>query len=145
MPSFDIICINKRITKALISLRGCAGWSAPLWFANPMAQLVFIIGPRRDKLCLPGFWQSLTQTSLLSYREYKENWSFACSKFRHDTFQNLNIKLPISLRECVGSSAPFFVRKTRKQVFWNRGPIQPLKRQQKISISENVVCLNWPL
>ena len=26
---------NKRITKALISLGGCAGWSAPLLFANP--------------------------------------------------------------------------------------------------------------
>ena len=33
--SLDIILSSKRITKALISLRGCAGWSAPLLFATP--------------------------------------------------------------------------------------------------------------
>ena len=27
----DVIVFKKRITKALISLRGCAGWSAPLF------------------------------------------------------------------------------------------------------------------
>ena len=30
-----MILSKKRITKALISLRGCAGWSAPLLLANP--------------------------------------------------------------------------------------------------------------
>ena len=29
-----ILC-NKEITKALIRMRGCAGWSAPLLFKNP--------------------------------------------------------------------------------------------------------------
>ena len=29
---------KKRITKALIRLRGCAGWSAPVLFANPRRQ-----------------------------------------------------------------------------------------------------------
>ena len=29
---------NKRITKALIILCGCAGWSAPLLFATPRRQ-----------------------------------------------------------------------------------------------------------
>ena len=29
-----MILSNKRITEALTSLRGCAGWSAPLLFAN---------------------------------------------------------------------------------------------------------------
>ena len=33
--SNDIILSNQRITKVLIRLRGCAGWSAPLLFANP--------------------------------------------------------------------------------------------------------------
>ena len=33
--SLDMILSNKRITKALIRQRGCAGWSAPLLFANP--------------------------------------------------------------------------------------------------------------
>ena len=31
----DMVLFNKQITKALIRLRGCAGWSAPLLFANP--------------------------------------------------------------------------------------------------------------
>ena len=30
---------SKRITNALIRLRGCAGWSAPLLFANPRRQV----------------------------------------------------------------------------------------------------------
>ena len=30
-----MILTSKRITKALISLRVCAGWSAPLLLANP--------------------------------------------------------------------------------------------------------------
>ena len=30
---------NKRIAKALIRLRRCAGWSAPLFFANPRRQV----------------------------------------------------------------------------------------------------------
>ena len=33
--SSDMIPYNTRITKALISLRRCAGWSAPLLFAPP--------------------------------------------------------------------------------------------------------------
>ena len=31
---------NNQITKALIRLRGCAGWSAPLLFANPRIQVI---------------------------------------------------------------------------------------------------------
>ena len=30
-----MIFSNKQIAKALIRLHGCAGWSAPLLFANP--------------------------------------------------------------------------------------------------------------
>ena len=40
---------EKRITKALIRLHGCAGWSAPVLFANPKdrfsrfeAQIVYV-------------------------------------------------------------------------------------------------------
>ena len=32
--SLDIILSSKRITKALIRLRGCAGWSVPVLFAT---------------------------------------------------------------------------------------------------------------
>ena len=35
LASLDVILSNKRITKALIRLHGCAGWSAPLLFLNP--------------------------------------------------------------------------------------------------------------
>ena len=35
VASLDVIPTNKRITKALIRLSGCAGWSAPLLFPNP--------------------------------------------------------------------------------------------------------------
>ena len=36
---------KKRITKALIRLRGCAGWSAPLLFANHRRQVFSRRGP----------------------------------------------------------------------------------------------------
>ena len=45
MASFDMILSNKQITKPLISLRGCAGWSAPLLFANPRRQVFSRRGP----------------------------------------------------------------------------------------------------
>ena len=35
----------KRITKALIRLRVCAGWSAPVLFANPRRQVFSRRGP----------------------------------------------------------------------------------------------------
>ena len=35
VASLDMIPSKTRITKALISLRRCTGWSAPLLFANP--------------------------------------------------------------------------------------------------------------
>ena len=34
VASFDIVLSNKRMTKALIRLHGCAGWSASLLFAK---------------------------------------------------------------------------------------------------------------
>ena len=49
VSSLDLILSKKRITKALISLRECAGWSAPLLFANHRRQVFSRRGP--DKLC----------------------------------------------------------------------------------------------
>ena len=43
--SFDMVLSKKRITKALIRLRGCAGWSAPLLFANSQRQVFSPRGP----------------------------------------------------------------------------------------------------
>ena len=40
-----MIISNKRTTKALISLRGCAGWSAPVLFAKHRRQVFSLRGP----------------------------------------------------------------------------------------------------
>ena len=40
-----MILLDKLITKALISLRGCAGWSAPVLFANSRRQVFLRQGP----------------------------------------------------------------------------------------------------
>ena len=40
-----MILSNKRLTKALIRLRGCAGWFAPVLFANPRRQVFSRRGP----------------------------------------------------------------------------------------------------
>ena len=45
VASLDMVPINKRITKALIRLSGCAGWSAPVLFANPRRQVFSRFGP----------------------------------------------------------------------------------------------------
>ena len=51
-----MILSKKRITKALIRLRGCAGWSAPVLFANSGRQ-VFSLYENRNA-------NSMTQTHL---------------------------------------------------------------------------------
>ena len=43
--SLHTVLSKKRITKALIRLRGCAGWSAPLLFANHQRQVFSGRGP----------------------------------------------------------------------------------------------------
>ena len=40
-----MVLSKKRITKALIRLRGRAGWSAPVLFANPRRQVFLRRGP----------------------------------------------------------------------------------------------------
>ena len=49
MSTYD--ASKKRITKALIRLCGCAGWSAPVLFPNPRRQVFSGRGPY-DKTCL---------------------------------------------------------------------------------------------
>ena len=79
---------------------------------NQMDKLVFvcffgswIYGPCREKPCLRGFRQSEIQTSLLSYRDYLENWNFTCSKFTYETFQTTKNKGADQTRGCAGWSA----------------------------------------
>ena len=45
LVSLYMIHSKKQITKVLISLRGCAGWSVPLLFANPRRQVFSRRGP----------------------------------------------------------------------------------------------------
>ena len=42
-----MILFDKRLTKALISLRGCAGWSVPLLFGKPPKTGFHTSRPRR--------------------------------------------------------------------------------------------------
>ena len=46
--SLDMVLSKKRITKALIRLRGYQGWSAPLLFANLRRQVFLRRGPYND-------------------------------------------------------------------------------------------------
>ena len=50
VASLDMILSNKQITKALIRLCGCAGWSAPLLFANSQIQVFSRRGPYDDEI-----------------------------------------------------------------------------------------------
>ena len=52
--SLDMILSRKQITKALISLGGCTGWSAPLLFANPRRQVFSRHGPNKNCLICHG-------------------------------------------------------------------------------------------
>ena len=45
VASLDMIISNQQITKALIRLPGCAGWSAPVLFAKPRKQVFLQQGP----------------------------------------------------------------------------------------------------
>ena len=45
VANLDIVLYKTRITKALFRLRGCAGWSAPVLFANPRRQVSSRCGP----------------------------------------------------------------------------------------------------
>ena len=49
-----MILSKKRISKALIRLRGCAGWSAPVLFANPRRQVFLATRPNYN-----GYFASL--------------------------------------------------------------------------------------
>ena len=56
LASLDMIRSKMQITKALISLRGSTGWSAPLLFANPQWQVFSRQGPY---VLLIYYWREL--------------------------------------------------------------------------------------
>ena len=58
--------------------------------ADVIFQMIFFLGPLRETLttknCHYGFWPSMTQPSLLIYRDLLEYRNFACSKFINHAF-----------------------------------------------------------
>ena len=54
----EFILSKTRITKALISLRWCAGWSATLLFANPRRQVFSHRGPYKADHNLIYYWRN---------------------------------------------------------------------------------------
>ena len=57
--SLDMILCNKRITKALIRLRVCAGWSVPLLFAKSQRQVISRRGLKNLAALQLGEWVRL--------------------------------------------------------------------------------------
>ena len=84
VASLAMILSNKRITKSLIRLRGCAGWTAPLLFENHRRQFF----SRRD----PFYFLTLILLFLSSkslspcyckFGNFRENFIFAKSDKIH--------------------------------------------------------------
>ena len=56
VAGLEMTLSKKRITKALIRLRGCAGWSAPVLFANRGRQVFSRRGPDSGGIGLRHFF-----------------------------------------------------------------------------------------
>ena len=80
MASFDMVLFKTRIKKAMIRLRGCAGWSAPLLFANLQRYVFSRRGPynsldQKDATFVPRLQEVMQFTSLnCSHLVLKETW-----------------------------------------------------------------------
>ena len=94
---------------------GCLSTVVNASFFLPSFSSLF--GPRHNKACLRGFRQSKTQTSLLSYRDWLENWNFPCYKFRYDTFQKANNKGAYQTAQMRRLVCTFVVRKPPEDSF----------------------------
>ena len=72
LASLHMSLSKKRITKALIRLRGCAGWSVPVFFPNPRRQFFSRCGPYNieHKLYLLGFARPLIPETMLTVCKY---------------------------------------------------------------------------
>ena len=77
--------------------------------------------PRHEKTCLRGFRPGKTQTSLLSYRDKLEAWTFGYSKKRYYTIQAVNNKGADQTAQMHRLICAFVVRIWHEQVFSWRG------------------------
>ena len=75
---------KKRTTKALIRLRGCAGWSAPVLFATPQRQVYSRRGPIQDGSFIP------IKASSTSMQYQCVTFTEVCTKccLQHDLVKN---------------------------------------------------------
>ena len=74
VTSLHIKLSKKRITKVLIRLRRCAGWSAPLLFANLRRQVVSRRGPSSNY----SRWSKIFN---IYYRQKWDDYSWVCFFF----------------------------------------------------------------
>ena len=78
VASLHMILSIKRITKALIRLRGCAGWSEPVLLANPRRQVFSRRGPNDP---------------------WKADTTFECCHAYHPKACPLNLSLSAQLKD----------------------------------------------
>ena len=93
-----MILFKKRITKAMIRLRGCAGWSAPVLFANPRRQVFSRRGPYYTALWLllrSCFWPRGYKTWVHSQTQNKAHWLATCG---HVSASSQSLRFILSLR-----------------------------------------------
>ena len=109
-----ILC-NKQITKALIRLRGCIGWSTQLLFAYPQRQVFLQRDPitsGRVEILSPGYQHT---TRVAASKERAKSLYFAISAFlgvQHSFTQIA--KAVISLHKCAGLSQPLLFANMRR-------------------------------
>ena len=105
-----MVLYKTRITKALIRLRGCAGWSAPVMFANPpktgflasrpisYAGLdidIFIMHYSKDRIILVIFDDIMDMIVEISKNDhFREEGNEIYNKFRIYLFCELNDQKP---------------------------------------------------
>ena len=107
---------KKRTTKALIRLRGCAGWSAPVLFLNPRRHVFSRRGPNNFKMNAMADYGTTCR--------YSTNSSY-CHDISHQTSVQSNI--PLGERFCLKNLRLL----TSLTSEWN-----------KFSILESLCCLD---
>ena len=99
-----MILSKTRITNALISLRGCEGWSAPLLFANPRRQVFTWRGP--NNLLVVFFSLSFSIYCLaLAFEHYRQVY-IVHSGLQDESLQVTISKLPQGSLTCTRGDFP---------------------------------------
>ena len=128
---------NKRITKALIRLRGCAGWSAPLLFANPRRQVLFASRPSWFLVCNDDTQKrnALVGKNFLSTAT---DLFYFCTVFLHETVAFIT---PVTLTNILASNRLFvgLISEKTKRTNWRPSLFMTLI---SVLIFDKVECSN---